>query len=340
MVDAKVLPAEGKQPARLRLTATIQDGWHTFSITQPPGGPIKTKIKVEPQAGLKVGLFKTITPPDRHQDPAFDNATVEEHSGTAVWEAPLAIEPALEPGDLRIAGAVRAQACKTSCIPPTNYKFETTLDAEARAAVANAAAYAAFQSDAELPTPGTVVSARSEHASSNDQPSERQAAELWPDATPEYRGPGSHLTLRGQVTPAVAAPGGKIRLLLSATPEPPFHAYALAAEDNGTIGRGKPTLIKLLSTPGFTFSRPEATTPSISNPGPDAPMNVDRYYSGAVDFSLEATIDRDAAPGKHAIEGVVSYQTCTLGKKDDAQCDVSAGAIPGDGRGVGGRAER
>src|SRR5687768_145343 len=38
-------PAEG-QPPRLYVTAEIKKGWHIYSITQPKGGPIATKIKL------------------------------------------------------------------------------------------------------------------------------------------------------------------------------------------------------------------------------------------------------------------------------------------------------
>ena len=46
-------PTDG-QSARLFITATIQPGWHIYSITQPSGGPVATKIEVKPPQGVRV----------------------------------------------------------------------------------------------------------------------------------------------------------------------------------------------------------------------------------------------------------------------------------------------
>src|SRR5688572_14596003 len=45
-VRAVIVPAEGDQPVRLAVTADIEPGWNTYSITQPPGGQVRTKVKV------------------------------------------------------------------------------------------------------------------------------------------------------------------------------------------------------------------------------------------------------------------------------------------------------
>ena len=49
------------RPARaaLFITATIEPGWHIYSITQPPGGPLATKIEVSPPPGVRIaGKFQ------------------------------------------------------------------------------------------------------------------------------------------------------------------------------------------------------------------------------------------------------------------------------------------
>ena len=53
-----IKPARG-EPAQLVITAEIPDGWHIFSITQQPGGPLKTKIKLDASKDFKLaGDFK------------------------------------------------------------------------------------------------------------------------------------------------------------------------------------------------------------------------------------------------------------------------------------------
>ena len=57
-------PAAG-EPAWLFVSAAIKPGWHIYSITQPEGGPIATKIDVDPTPGVKLaGPFEALTPPD------------------------------------------------------------------------------------------------------------------------------------------------------------------------------------------------------------------------------------------------------------------------------------
>ena len=49
----------GHRTGRLFITATIKSGWHIYSITQPEGGPLATKITLKPPAGVRVGDFKS-----------------------------------------------------------------------------------------------------------------------------------------------------------------------------------------------------------------------------------------------------------------------------------------
>ena len=43
-VTAQIVPATADRSAVLVISATIADGRHTYSITQPPGGPLPTEI--------------------------------------------------------------------------------------------------------------------------------------------------------------------------------------------------------------------------------------------------------------------------------------------------------
>ena len=102
-------PAEGR-PGRLSITATIEPGWHIYSITQPPGGPLATKIEVKPPQGVRiVGEFQASPPPDSNKEPAFDNLTVETHHGTVTWSAPSSWLPASIPRNSRSRAECRSR---------------------------------------------------------------------------------------------------------------------------------------------------------------------------------------------------------------------------------------
>src|SRR5262249_38804659 len=122
------------QPAMLHVTADLAQGWHTYSITQAPGGPVKTKIKLTASADYKViGDFQpSPAPVVHHYDDIWPGWAVEEHEGPVTWSAPIEIAPNVDPARIEIAGAVYAQVCAKECLPPTDYKFAARLAAGKR----------------------------------------------------------------------------------------------------------------------------------------------------------------------------------------------------------------
>jgi suppressor for copper-sensitivity B len=81
-VSASVAKADRGQPAELFITADIPDGWHTFSITQPAGGPLKTKIKLDASKDYKLaGEFKADPAPKVGKSAAYGDLPIETHEG-------------------------------------------------------------------------------------------------------------------------------------------------------------------------------------------------------------------------------------------------------------------
>ncbi len=69
----------GKVPAGgqtvIEVVATIEPGWHLYAITQPPGGPIATRISV-PTGQLFAAAGPVTAPaPRREMDPNFEMET-------------------------------------------------------------------------------------------------------------------------------------------------------------------------------------------------------------------------------------------------------------------------
>lgn len=66
----------------LDLKATIQPGWHLYSPTTPPGGPIITKIRLNPNPN--VASYQVYRPqPVRKLDPNF-NIDTETYTRDAI----------------------------------------------------------------------------------------------------------------------------------------------------------------------------------------------------------------------------------------------------------------
>jgi uncharacterized repeat protein (TIGR01451 family) len=121
-------PADGKL-GYLFLTVMIESGWHICSITQPPGGPMATKIEVSlpPGVGL-AGKFQPSVAPEIKKKPVFENLPIEIHHGTVTWYAPIEVAAGFDPARLEIRGKIMVQACKAnSCLPAQDLCFLARL---------------------------------------------------------------------------------------------------------------------------------------------------------------------------------------------------------------------
>ncbi len=128
-VQAQFTAPAGTTPGRLFITATIEPGWHIYSVTQRPGGPIATKIDVTPPPGIGLaGKFQPSVAPDVTKEPAFENLPIETHHGTVTWNAPIELAAGFDPTRLEIRGKIMVQACDAnSCIPPQDLPFSAKL---------------------------------------------------------------------------------------------------------------------------------------------------------------------------------------------------------------------
>ena len=128
-VTGQFTTGQGGKPARLFITAKIRPGWHIYSTTQRPGGPLRTKIRLKSSNDFRVaGDFQASPPPEKKTQPeAFKDLIVETHEGTVTWSAPLEFGRGVDPARLKIEGTVVAQPCDAnSCFPPESYAFTAT----------------------------------------------------------------------------------------------------------------------------------------------------------------------------------------------------------------------
>lgn len=130
-VTAAIEPGVDGKPDVLAVTAVLQDGWHLYSITQKPGGPLGTRITIaDDSPRATTGPFVADPLPHVRQVddiPAWKGIDIEEHAGKVTWRAPLA------GGKGNVTGSIRFQLCQdTSCLPPRTIDFVAAANGSER----------------------------------------------------------------------------------------------------------------------------------------------------------------------------------------------------------------
>lgn len=297
-ISAQFTPAKAGQPARLFVTAKIGEGWHVYSVTQPPGGPVRTKITLEEkQPATLAGDFRSIKPPETHPEPAFNNLPVETHAGSVTWYAPLTFAAGVDPAHVSIKGHVFIQACTDrNCLPPKSIAFTAAAG------------------------PGVPIPEQKQKSSAAQQaPATGQLqAGGGPAAASAIAIPtAAHAQVKGRIEPP-AKPGQPARLLVTLTPAAGWHVYPLPTDNPPTIGM--PTRLALTSTGGLQASAPRADRPPLVRPSDVEPSKQTRFYEGPVTVAVDLAVPPGTTAGKHEIAGIVGFMTCS-----EERCDKPEG---------------
>ena len=117
----------------VHIEANLLPGWHIYSITQPGGGPIATRISLPSEQSFEMIGAATPTPAPRV---AFDDAfhmNVELHEKSVGFAVPVRYtgSATARPDSVRVN--VRYQVCNASlCYPPQTAKLAAPVTAHAR----------------------------------------------------------------------------------------------------------------------------------------------------------------------------------------------------------------
>ncbi|MCE9629655.1 MAG: thioredoxin family protein [Planctomycetia bacterium] len=214
-VTAVIEPGDAGKPDALAVTALLEDGWHLYAISQKPGGPIATKIKLAADSPRQAsGEFTPDTAPHKRtvdDVPAWKGLVIEEHSGKVTWRA------ALVPGTGEVRGAVSLQLCQdTTCLPPQSIAF-TAQAAGPRAAVA---------------TPAGGDLRFVEHA-------------------PER----VHARVRAAFGRPAVAGSSAWPLVVELVPAEGWHLYTPAGSAESKVGQGKPTIVSAAAGDGAEVAK-------------------------------------------------------------------------------------
>ncbi|MGA2253972.1 MAG: cytochrome c biogenesis protein CcdA, partial [Thermoguttaceae bacterium] len=135
-LDAGFTAPGSDHSAQLFISATLPPGSHTYSITQPSGGPRPTTIKINPSTDMHViGEVRSVVPPQiEHDEDAFPGLRLETHSGTVKWVATIQFAPGVRPETIKIQGNANMQLCDAKgCVQPKDYPFTAALRPDVRA---------------------------------------------------------------------------------------------------------------------------------------------------------------------------------------------------------------
>ncbi|MEN6498760.1 MAG: cytochrome c biogenesis protein CcdA [Thermoguttaceae bacterium] len=161
-VTGQFTPPDRDKPGYLFLTAKIKPDWHIYSITQGEGGPVPTKINLNSSDQYRVvGSFQATSEPEKKKEAAFGGITVESHSGTVTWFAPVEFARGVDPASVKAEGSLVAQPCDAgSCLPPQRFPFTATLGAVANLPVRPEQSAVPPQAAVPATSPGTTTPAR------------------------------------------------------------------------------------------------------------------------------------------------------------------------------------
>ena len=152
--------AQPGQKVTLAITAKLDPGWHTFSLTQDgnSGGGTPTEIQLDQLAGLKPLGEGFVANRPFHKEAITDDIVLEIHEGEVVWSREFEVLPDVSAGSYGVVGGIVYQTCKNSCLPPRTEDFTLgRLDAAKPVAVATTPVQPVPPKVAEQPAPEVVA---------------------------------------------------------------------------------------------------------------------------------------------------------------------------------------
>jgi DsbC/DsbD-like thiol-disulfide interchange protein len=111
----------------VKLLATVQEGWHLYSLKPMTEGPIATRIWIA--EGQPFSLSGAVRAPDPRvmQDPSF-GMEVELYEGEVVFTLPVRVAPGTAPGIQQVVVSASYQSCNNKlCLPPKTVKVEVPV---------------------------------------------------------------------------------------------------------------------------------------------------------------------------------------------------------------------
>ncbi len=140
-----------------RLAAKIDTGWHLYSLTQGPGGPVPTRISVPDGSAFQLAGVPEGSTPRVALDPSFGINT-ETYDSNVVFRVPLTATAGVSSAS-PIAVNVRYQTCNsTMCLPPRTARLSAVLGTDSTALLQVPTGLTAAPAPAPVPAPAAQPS--------------------------------------------------------------------------------------------------------------------------------------------------------------------------------------
>ena len=269
----------GTRDGLLTVNATVPEGYHTYSLTQPPGGVTVSTLKLNGTGLTLIGDFAPQQEPKEHEDEYM--GLVEEYRGIVSWVAPVRVSPDVDPKQLKVKIDMYAQICTDAtqqCKPPTTYSGEIE--------------YLGEEDDLELPK--TTVK---EEATPAEPPKKLDLDQFQP--------PDTHVMLTGSVFTDDGSknfkPGDTVTLEITAVPLEAYHFYAYGTKPSDDYTA---TMVSIKHPKGWKITGPEASEEPTSLH--DLPVH-EKLTTWSFKIKIPDTAAVDQAV---AITGGVQIQTC------------------------------
>lgn len=132
--QASATPAEAKRGGRVsvKLSASIDDGWHIYALTQGRGGPEPLAIRLAERQPFTLAGSVTSPAPSVKFDQNF-GADVAEHEGNTAFVVPVAVASNAPIGAQTLTVTARYQACDSHiCLPPQTAELRMGVNIASR----------------------------------------------------------------------------------------------------------------------------------------------------------------------------------------------------------------
>ena len=118
----------GKTEAVVFIKATIDDGWHIYSVDQKPGGPLKTSFEFSPSGDFEiVGNVSEPTPATRFEKVFNMNVNYFEHE--VIFQQKVSLRQAqADKALVFVLGSVSFMCCNDhQCLAPETVNFSVPI---------------------------------------------------------------------------------------------------------------------------------------------------------------------------------------------------------------------
>ncbi len=125
--SASAAPVKPGARFNVKLLASVQNGWHLYSMKPMAEGPIATRIWIAEGQPFSLAGGVQASDPQVVQDPTL-GMEVELYEGEVQFTLPVKIAPATAPGAHPLVVNAAYQSCNDKiCLPPKTVKVELSV---------------------------------------------------------------------------------------------------------------------------------------------------------------------------------------------------------------------